>query len=186
MDPAGVVDYTPFATALIPDSDGDGNLDPCDADDDNDGLPDGSDNCPTVANPDQADFDGDGIGDACDPSTLIRIDLRPNNAQNQVNTASKQLVPIAILGQAGFDPNTDVDRESVLVRGASPVATKFDENDVNGDGFADLTLYFRARDMADPSVIECADPNAMILLTGNFSPSGLPFEGTDDVTWLNC
>jgi hypothetical protein len=36
------------------------------ADADGDGVPDASDNCPTVSNPDQADRDGDHIGDACD------------------------------------------------------------------------------------------------------------------------
>jgi len=34
-------------------------------DTDGDGIPDGCDNCPGVANPEQADSDGDGIGDAC-------------------------------------------------------------------------------------------------------------------------
>lgn len=33
---------------------------------DQDGVLDEVDNCPTVANADQADFDGDGLGDACD------------------------------------------------------------------------------------------------------------------------
>ena len=33
---------------------------------DGDGVPDTSDNCPDVYNPDQKDTDGDGIGDACD------------------------------------------------------------------------------------------------------------------------
>ena len=37
-----------------------------DADSDGDGVPNGSDNCPAVANADQADTDGDGVGDACD------------------------------------------------------------------------------------------------------------------------
>jgi hypothetical protein len=36
------------------------------ADSDGDGIPDVSDNCPTVSNASQADVDGDGVGDACD------------------------------------------------------------------------------------------------------------------------
>jgi hypothetical protein len=37
------------------------------ADDDSDGVPNASDNCPTVANADQGNEDGDAFGDACDP-----------------------------------------------------------------------------------------------------------------------
>jgi Thrombospondin type 3 repeat/RTX calcium-binding nonapeptide repeat (4 copies) len=38
----------------------------CDPDDDNDGRPDSSDNCPTTKGGSTADFDHDGRGDACD------------------------------------------------------------------------------------------------------------------------
>ena len=48
------------------DTDGDGIGNNADADDDGDGIVDESDNCPLVANADQADADNDGIGTACD------------------------------------------------------------------------------------------------------------------------
>ena len=38
----------------------------CNPDRDGDGVLNGVDNCPLVANPNQADMDGDGLGDACD------------------------------------------------------------------------------------------------------------------------
>ncbi len=54
-----------------PDSDGDGTPDYMDTDGDNDGVADGADNCPLIANTDQADSDGDGIGDACEANAVL-------------------------------------------------------------------------------------------------------------------
>ncbi|WP_295386686.1 thrombospondin type 3 repeat-containing protein [uncultured Thiodictyon sp.] len=59
------------------DTDGDGIPDSIDPDDDNDGVLDASDNCPLVANPDQADDDRDGIGNACDPTPRLCRECLP-------------------------------------------------------------------------------------------------------------
>jgi hypothetical protein len=42
------------------------------SDADGDGVPDASDNCPSVVNPLQQDLDGDGIGDACDNCPAVQ------------------------------------------------------------------------------------------------------------------
>jgi len=52
--------YPSSASGMVPEETG-----PC-TDHDNDGVQDGVDNCPWVANPDQADSDHDGVGDACE------------------------------------------------------------------------------------------------------------------------
>jgi len=50
----------------FPDTDEDGVADCVDDDDDNDEIPDISDNCPLIANPDQKNSDNDELGNLCD------------------------------------------------------------------------------------------------------------------------
>lgn len=51
---------------LTDEREGEIGTNPSDPDTDDDGILDGQDNCPKVANPNQADKDHDGAGDACD------------------------------------------------------------------------------------------------------------------------
>jgi hypothetical protein len=55
------------------DPDDDKRANPCDDDDDNDGVLDGADNCPEKPNSDQFDGDDDGFGFECDPDEQARL-----------------------------------------------------------------------------------------------------------------
>jgi YVTN family beta-propeller protein len=59
------------------------------SDNDGDGVIDGVDNCPLVANPDQADLDADGTGDVCDPQdaelNIERVAVRPDTSMRTDN-----------------------------------------------------------------------------------------------------
>ena len=90
-----------------PDHDGRGN--PCDADDDNDGVldfkPDGVtplDNCREVPNPDQIDTDNNGIGFACDAAEQAAwLAARDKVAHMQFETRGVVHVPIDNCPQCG-------------------------------------------------------------------------------------
>ena len=87
-------------------------------DQDQDGLTDGSDNCPRVANPDQVDTDGDLYGDACDD------DDDGDNVGDDWDDCNP--------GEVGWNsaPNTDHDGD-----GCRDVSEDFDDDE---DGIMDI------------------------------------------------
>ncbi|TRY79590.1 hypothetical protein TCAL_11730 [Tigriopus californicus] len=107
------------------DSDGDGIGDACDDDADNDGIPNTPDNCPLVANPDQADTETDGDdkrGDACDNCPFL-----PNLDQEDADNDG--------LGDA-CDP--DMDNDGVInERDNCPKTPNSDQRDSDNDGLGD-------------------------------------------------
>lgn len=68
-----ITTFSPAGT--IPDPDPDQDLD---------GVPDASDNCPTISNPEQNDSDNDGIGSACDEDDTTPNDCRIRVARARV------------------------------------------------------------------------------------------------------
>jgi hypothetical protein len=113
---------------------------------DNDAIPDSTDNCPDVYNPDQQDYDGDGDGDACD----LDADNDGFIGDNDCNDFDPTINPAACdIRNDGVDQDCDgADRtkgkpcisdggggDPVNVEG--PGQTCFDGLDNDNDGFTD-------------------------------------------------
>ncbi len=91
------LDGDAFGDVCDEDIDGDGYLNTNDAfpmdpaewsDTDQDGVGDNSDNCVTVANPNQEDADANGIGDVCEGNNDYDNDGIPNDVDNCPNTSN--------------------------------------------------------------------------------------------------
>ena len=105
-----------------------------DIDEDRDGVPDVSDNCPHTANANQLDTDGDGLGDACDP------DIDGDGVLNADDKFPLQATEWADNDNDGIGNNadTDDDNDGILdVSDNCPMVANTNQLDTDGDGLGD-------------------------------------------------
>jgi hypothetical protein len=99
----------------------------------------------------------------------ISIDIKPGSGPNSTNLGSRGVIPVAILTTPAFDA-ADVDPETVVFEGASPV--HHGPEDVDEDGDLDLVMHFRTQET------EIAGDATEACLTGQ-TFSGQPVQGCD-------
>ncbi len=115
------------------------------ADQDGDGVPDTSDNCPDAANGDQHDDDGDGVGDACDGGSDAAPDFDRDGTPNGRDNCPFLFNPFQTdadhdgQGDACDQSNdTDSDGDGVPdARDVCPSLADVDQLDSNSDGVGD-------------------------------------------------
>jgi hypothetical protein len=113
-----------------------------------------------------------------DPLILkgVAIDIKPGSELNSINTKSKGVISVAILGSDTLDV-LDVDRNSLAFGsgGATPKHSHLGHlSDVNDDGMLDLVSHYGTKE----SGIQFGDVNACI--SGNIL-DGTPFEACDSI-----
>jgi hypothetical protein len=101
-------------------------------DTDNDGVPNGVDNCPTTANPGQEDGDGDGVGDACDNCPTIANAGQEDGDGDGVGDACDNCPTTANAGQEDGDGDGVGDACDNC-----PTIANAGQEDGDGDGVGD-------------------------------------------------
>jgi formylglycine-generating enzyme required for sulfatase activity len=99
-------------------------------DSDGDGIPDASDNCPLVANPDQGDCDDDGIGDACESTVTIATGNMGTfgsgvTATGTLSGVAPTLWPVIVTVRAVGDLNLPTEVATLTLSGTTITTTLF-------------------------------------------------------------
>jgi hypothetical protein len=140
------------------------------------------------------DFSGN--ADTCDQiitilPVYVKFDIKPQSCPNPLNTKSKGVLPVAILGSEDLDVTT-IDLESIFLEGVPPirssvedVATPFDGElcdctTEGADGYDDLTLKFDRQEIVE-ALGEVSDGDSIkMTITSNLT-DGTCLEGSDCV-----
>ena len=133
----------------------------------------------------------------------VGVDIKPESCPNPLNTKSKGVLPVAVLGTDEFDVTTidpvsiclsrEVGEEVAPIRSdLEDVATPFggelcDCHDLNGDGYLDLTLKFYTQELVQALRLQDVIGETIPLtLTGNLQETdgNTPIIGADCI-WVN-
>ena len=126
------------------------------SDEDEDGVLDDSDNCPSTPNPDQADLDGDNIGDACD--TDVDGDSVENTSDNCPLVANSDQLDVDgdLIGDA-CDDLIDNDADGIANDlDNCPAVPNADQADNDGDLQGDACDFDDDNDGVEDAVDNCS------------------------------
>ena len=166
------------------DTDLDGAGDACDQDDDNDKIIDGSDNCPTVANPTQDNTDGDTQGNICDADD--DNDTVLDGADNCPLVSNLDQLDTDLNGKGDVCDGDD-DGDGIL-DGADncPLLKNGDQLDTDEDGLGDVCDLDDDGD-SDPDTTDCAPLDPAIFVGQIEACNGIDdsCDGNTDESFVN-
>jgi hypothetical protein len=133
----------------------------------------------------------------------VAFDVKPGSCPNPLNVKSRGVLPVAILGSAGFDIEK-IDTATIRLLGVAPICSSMEDvgtpfepysgkedcgldcNDWGPDGWMDLTLKFRTQDMVSALGAGLDAGCTLLTITGNLKEeyNGTPFQGEDVVLIL--
>jgi hypothetical protein len=131
------------------------------------------------------------------PIIPVAIDIKPQSCPNPLNTKSKGVLPVAILGTEDFDVIT-VDPATVLLEGVAPLRWSFEDVSTpvdpeadtcectteGADGYMDMTLKFDTQSIvAALGMVE--DGEVRVLALTGMTYDGMPIEGKDCVVIIH-
>ena len=147
------------------------------SDSDGDGVVNGDDNCPSLANPEQVDTDSDGVGDACDSCPTVADAEQKDTDEDGIGDACDVCPDVADADQADSDSDGVGDACDNCPDRANP-----DQADSDGDGIGDAckNTAFRLVDFFPPAGWRGMDVDFTISGFGIQPDATVVFTNTDD------
>ena len=146
------------------------------------------------------------VGPVSAPAIPVYVDIKPGSWPNPLELKTKGVLPVAVCGTEDFDVTT-IDPETIRLTlegigvGVAPLRWNYEDvatpytgapcsgHDLEGDGYLDLSLKFKAREVIDTLGLDVfSDGEVVILiLTGNLKAQhgGTPIQGQDCIVILN-